>query len=74
MHTQSDVRIEVALSSFGRAAPTELDEAERLLYQFECMLERRPDDSHLVRLVSQLQERVDVLGMQDLAAQLQSVH
>lgn len=74
MHTQSEMALAVDLSFFGMAAPKCLDDTERMLHRFERMLDRRPDDENLGRLVSHLRERVDALGMQDLAARLSSLH
>lgn len=66
--------VEVGLAQFGFAAPTDLDGAERLLAKLELLLERRPDDSRLARLVSLLHDRVDDLAQEDLVAQFHSIH
>lgn len=66
--------VEAGLAKFGFAVPTDLDGAERLLMKLEQLLERRPDDSRLERLVSLLRDRVDDLAQADLVAQFHRVH
>lgn len=61
----SGLSLESALSSFGRAVPTELDRAESMLYRFEKLHEG--DDNPLVQAVlSGLREQVEILGLQNL--------
>lgn len=66
--------VEVGLAKFGFAAPCDLDGAERLLAKLERLLERRPGDSRLDRLVSLLRDRIDDLAQEDLVTQFHSIH
>jgi len=74
MAIHSESSLALSLSKFGMAEPQNLDAVELLLYRFENMLERRPEDQLLGSLVAQLRDRVNALGMQDLLAGLQTIH
>lgn len=69
-----DTTVEAGVAKFGFALPVDLEGSERLLLKLERLLERRPDDSRLVRLVSLLHDRVDDLAQEDLVAQFHLVH
>lgn len=59
------------LCNFGCSMPTNLDDTERMLVQFESKLEAAPSPS-VQKAVDLLRNRVDSLGMQDLADQFAS--
>lgn len=69
-----EMNVEVGLAKFGFAAPRDLDSAERTLAKLELLLERRPGDSRLSRLVALLHDLVDDLAQEDLVAQFHSIH
>lgn len=61
------------LCNHGCTLPNDLDDAERMLVRLETKLEAAPSPSTL-QAVELLRDRVDELGMQDLAAQLANIH
>lgn len=72
---QLDSSVSVALARVGRAnLPTELNEAESLMYRLEALRDQGHGDEYLDRLLDRLALHVEDLAEQDLAAQFGRIH